>query len=117
MWIDRWENRLNAPDLLASACGAIGQAIGERVRGADSVILAGGGAMNGALAGAIEAAIGRPVRHTDEFGVPVQAREAVGMAILGALCMDGVRVTLPGVTGRSDAPLLDGCWANARIAT
>ena len=48
---------------------------------------------------------------TAEIGVPGPAREAASMALLGALCADGVAITLPAVTGcRSPSPLA-GQWS------
>jgi len=74
----------------------------DRIAGAggvDEVLIAGGGVLNEYLRGRIEA--GRvPVLVTDDVGVPTGAREAVCMAVLGALSVDGVSVTLPAVTGR-----------------
>jgi len=45
--------------------------------------------------------------------VDVSYREAVEMAVLGALCSDGVPITLPSTTGvkKGKAPVA-GCWAS-----
>ncbi|MEM7627339.1 MAG: anhydro-N-acetylmuramic acid kinase [Planctomycetota bacterium] len=47
---------------------------------------------------------------SDRFGIPAEAREAMGFAVLGALSADGVPVTLPAVTG-SETPGVAGSWA------
>jgi 1,6-anhydro-N-acetylmuramate kinase len=40
------------------------------------------------------------VETSDEHaGIPVEMREAAAMAVLGALAEDGLRYTLPSVTG------------------
>jgi hypothetical protein len=42
--------------------------------------------------------------------MPIEAREAACFAVLGALCADGVPITLPHVTGcRTPAPV-SGSW-------
>ncbi|MEZ6211965.1 MAG: hypothetical protein R3B46_12055 [Phycisphaerales bacterium] len=52
----------------------------------------------------------RRTRALDVLGVPGAYREAAAMGVLGALCADGVAITLPGVTGvRGDAPVA-GAW-------
>jgi 1,6-anhydro-N-acetylmuramate kinase len=111
-WIDKWAGSLRAPDVLASAAEAVGRVIADAAAGADRVVCAGGGARNRALMGAIERACGKPVATTDELGVPITHREAVAMAVLGALCQDGIAITLPAITGvRSPAPLA-GLWTS-----
>lgn len=97
-WLDRWRTRLGAIDLCASACAAVGGAIRDALdrHGAARVLVAGGGAMNRALL----AHLGPRVEPTDEHGLPGAYREAAEMAVLGALCADGVPITLPAVTGR-----------------
>ena len=77
------------------------------------VVLAGGGVRNLAVVRAIregvEAGDGRVV-VSDEVGLPHEAREAAGMAVLGALAEDGVPITLESVTG-GDRPGRAGRWA------
>ena len=83
----------------------------------DSVV-AGGGAGNLALVEAIQSTkqgqrAAPATVLSDEFGVPVEAREALAMAVLGAMCADGVPITLPQVTGcRTPAPVA-GTWCGA----
>ena len=95
-------------DLLASAVDAIGACISASTQNAERVYLAGGGVHNRALASAITHA-----GTTAELGVPIQAREGMAMAILGALSQDGVSITLPQITGREKTSSLVG-WVQAR---
>jgi anhydro-N-acetylmuramic acid kinase len=74
------------------------------------VVLAGGGARNPVLAGRLrEHLAGQAVVLSDELGVPVEARESAGFAVLGALSRDGVPISLPQITGASD-PGVAGHW-------
>ncbi len=49
------------------------------------------------------------VTLSDDLGIPCEAREAMGFAVLGALSQDGVPITLPRVTGATN-PGVAGCW-------
>jgi len=95
---------------LASAVSAIAAHTGEACASVDRVLLAGGGLGNRALAAAIARACAAPVEPSDAHGVPARLREAMAMAVLGALCQDAVPITLPQVTGVARAPLA-GVWA------
>ncbi len=110
--IDQHRAGTSAAVLLASACSAIGnvieRSIATRSPTAAQWIVAGGSAANRALV----AAIGHGATLSDQVGIPIQAREAVEMAVLGALAQDGVSITLAAVTGaRSAAPT--GLWTGA----
>ena len=97
---------LTTEDLLASATKAIGACIYGSMS-AQRILLAGGGVHNKALVDAT------PNNGTTELlGVPTQSREAMAMAILGALAQDGVSITLPQVTGRREATEVVG-WTQA----
>ena len=112
-WVIRHRDRLTGDDLAATAVAAIGGCIADVIRDhdADDVVLAGGGARNHALVNAIGHAT--PVVVSDQLGVPVEAREALAMAVLGAISADGVPITLPQVTGcRTPAPVA-GAWCAA----
>lgn len=116
-WIDRaLASELSGPDVCATACGAIGAVIGRAVAaavggaaggagsgaGLGAVLLFGGGARNAAVAGAIGRVVGEAggrVRAGESTGVGAGEREALAMAVLGALCQDRVAITLPQVTG------------------
>ncbi|MCA9280527.1 MAG: anhydro-N-acetylmuramic acid kinase [Phycisphaeraceae bacterium] len=109
-WVDAWRERCRADDMAASACAAVGEVIGRGAAGAEEVYLAGGGVRNAALVAAVERTAKARTRALDVLGVPGAYREAAAMAVLGALCADGVAITLPGVTGvRGDAPMA-GAW-------
>lgn len=111
-WIESHRERVRGSDLAATACAAIGRAIAESVRGAETILLAGGGAKNMALVKAIRlAAVPAAVRFADEAGISSTYREPVAIAVLGALCQDRVPITLPQVTGcGSVPPPISGCW-------
>ncbi len=111
-WIDETRKSLSGADLAATACEAIGVAIVERCRGAHAILLAGGGARNAALVSAIRRHAGctSAVLPTDHFGIPIAFREAIEFAVLGALCQDGVPITLPAVTGVPSPGPLSGAW-------
>ncbi|MBB6429725.1 anhydro-N-acetylmuramic acid kinase [Algisphaera agarilytica] len=82
----------------------------------DELILAGGGTRNPTLLKNIRDRATRwgdrqvAVGTSDEFGIPCEAREAMGFAVLGALSQDGVPITLPQVTG-AETPGVAGVWA------
>ena len=95
-------------DVLRTACAAIAATIVSG-RESDHLILAGGGALNRTLVSELRNRSAGKVSLSDDYGIPVTHREAVGMAILGALCQDGVPITLPQVTGITRTPVA-GAW-------
>jgi len=111
-WVSAHTGKLDADDLAASAADGVGRVIrrwlDEHAPGARA-LLAGGGVRNAALCRAIGIE-----EMTDTLGVPAGAREAAGMAVLGALAQDGVPITLAGVTGRRETTVLDGAWVRTR---
>lgn len=111
-WEESWRGRLGARDLLATAAAGVGEAIGSAVaeRSPDRVLLAGGGTRNAALVRAIEGSCGAPVYTTAEAGLDPRWREAVAVAVLAALCADGVPITLPRVTGVAPPAPVAGRW-------
>ena len=58
----------------------------------------------------LEEHIRTAIALTDDCGVPASHREPAAMAILGALCQDGVSITLPQVTGVREPAPLAGAW-------
>lgn len=102
-------SRLSDADALASACAAVARSIAASVGDTPEVIVAGGGAKNQRLIDELSRSCSGSVLLSDSLGVPVQAREAVCMAVLGALAQDGVPIHLPRVTGASGT-LTSGCW-------
>ncbi|TVQ52930.1 MAG: hypothetical protein EA377_09140 [Phycisphaerales bacterium] len=114
-WLDSIEDDVAGCDLAASAAHAIGKTIAEAIRDrTDEIVLAGGGTRHRPLVQAIRDHASMHVTSTETFGIPVSAREAVAMAVLGALCADGMPITLPQVTGcRTPAPVA-GVWLHPR---
>ncbi|HED54961.1 MAG TPA: hypothetical protein ENJ00_12290 [Phycisphaerales bacterium] len=104
---------LSAPDALATIVRAIAERIAEATTGVDAVLLAGGSVANLTLVRAIGDACDVPVLDTSSAGMLPQAREAVAMAVLGALCQDGVAVCLPRVTGATKR-VVAGSWVFPR---
>jgi len=104
-------------DILASAIFEICTSIGYLVLGIEcgaDIVLAGGGVRNLALCRALQKefdVLGEDVTLSDDLGIPCEAREAMGFAVLGALSQDGVPISLPQVTGATD-PGVAGVWAN-----
>ena len=109
-WPEQLREVCSGVDLLASACDVIGSLIGHTISKTDRVVLAGGGAFNRTLVDVIRANCKAAASLSDDFGVPVQYREAVCMAVLTALARDGVSVTLPQVTGRDPNARCFPCW-------
>lgn len=110
-WVKIHRTRRNGADLARTACHAIARTVARHIGDADRVLVAGGGVHNAALMHELRDAIPHPIETTDEHGVPSQYREAIGMAILGALSQDRVPITLPQVTGCSE-PIVAGAWIN-----
>ncbi len=107
-WIGRHRGRVSGATLAATACEAIGQVIAREVVGG-RLILAGGGVKNAALVAAISSCCSCRMVTTQKLGVPVEYREAMAMAVLGALSQDRVPITLKRVTG-VDEPPVAGSW-------
>lgn len=106
---------VSPPDLARTACEAVGGVIGRVIQRAPTprpqeIYLAGGGAFNPVLSAALARAAGTPCLPLDALGVPVQAREAMCFAVLGALCQDRVPITLPAVTGVPSPAPVSGAW-------
>ncbi|MCE9592388.1 MAG: anhydro-N-acetylmuramic acid kinase [Planctomycetes bacterium] len=98
--------------VLASAVESVAQRLAVYLRdvpGPYEVVLAGGGVRNKTLVNRIRAHVSGDVVVSDEIGVPCEAREAMGFAVLGALSQDGVPITLERVTG-SKTPGRAGAW-------
>ena len=111
-WVTSHAGQLPAGTLLATVANAIGSFIGVAAAArARRVVLAGGGARNRAVTGAISRAAGsaRALPSTD-LGLPIEARESAEMAVLGLLAWDGQPITLPAVTRRGEGRARDGLW-------
>lgn len=101
-------------DALHTLCQAIAETISMAVvhyagHMGCQPILAGGGVRNAALVAALRSRMSRAV-VSDDLGIPASHREAVCMAILGALAQDRVPITLPWVTGAASVPARAGVW-------
>lgn len=68
----------------------------------DEIILSGGGCRNDYLVESIRELFGSvPVRTSDEFGIPADAKEAIGFAVLANETICGNPSNIPAVTGAS----------------
>jgi anhydro-N-acetylmuramic acid kinase len=73
----------------------------------DEMILCGGGAHNATLVRMLQQRLtGVRIRSTDEFGISVDAKEAVSFAILAYATIQGVANNIPGATGASEPVVL-----------
>jgi 1,6-anhydro-N-acetylmuramate kinase len=107
-WVER-QRGLGPADLAASACAAVATVITEAARGAQRLILAGGGTRNRRLVLELTARADCPVVLSDDLGVPSAYREAMAWAVLGAICQDRLHVALPQVTG-AERTAIAGVW-------
>lgn len=108
-------NMMRGEDVLASVVDSIAWVIAALVDDyhRDQIVLAGGGCRNESLVASITAKANQFGTNTilsDDLGIPCEAREAMGFAVLGALSQDGVPISLPQVTGATD-PGVAGVWA------
>jgi len=105
-WIATCKATLRPQDIAASAVAAICLVIAEHVKASDTIIVAGGGCKNLALQQGLMALVvfemDKVLMDTGCFRLPVEYREAACFAVLGALCEDGVPITLPHVTNGTD---------------
>lgn len=98
------------PVIVRSACAAVATVALDRVGAVDRLILSGGGVLNKALLGEFQKRSKAPVNRSDDLGVPAPYREAMAMAILGALCEERIPITLPQVTKLAGAASVAGSW-------
>lgn len=117
-WLDRLVESVgdvaSPEDVLRTAARLIAVQLGGEFREVgipqERMVLAGGGAKNQTLIEIIEKRGYRDVCLSDDLGIPCEAREAMGFAVLGALSQDGVPISLPQVTGATN-PGVAGVWA------
>lgn len=109
-WVNDHIAALKPNDLAATAVDGLARAIAASIPAACEPIIAGGGAKNLALTHRLAAHLKREVLTTADLGIPIHAREAVCMAVLGALAQDRVPITLPRVTGRRESAPISGAW-------
>jgi len=110
-WFNKYHNDYAANDILRTACAAIANTVWHSVKVSDPkrIIVSGGAVHNRALMKELESVSDVPIELSDYFGIPATYREAVAMALLGALCQDRIPITLPQITGSNAAPV-SGCW-------
>lgn len=109
--------RLAPEDILASAVEAVAIMVAraQRKLRVGQVILAGGGARHPLLVSRIRRGCeGAEVTLSDDWGVPLQARQAMALTVLGVLCESGQRVLLPRVTGARAAGQA-GTWSGRKL--
>ena len=101
-------------DQLATLAEAIARSVATAMPDSppDRICLAGGGARNNALRKALDRHLSGSIEEMENALVPIDAREAAGMAVLGCLAMDGSPITFPGITGRAGSAAFDGVWIN-----
>lgn len=85
MWVEQYKGEMRGEDIAATAVAAVGQCIAAAIQkyDVDEILVAGGGARNAALMAQIGKAASKPVWMTEVAGVPVEAREAMCIAVLG----------------------------------
>lgn len=96
--------RLGVENALATACLCCARCVADAVRrlvpgACDEIIAAGGGMHNRTLLRMLQQETGLPIRTTADFGIPIEAREAMAFALLGAATLDGEPSNLTSVTG------------------
>lgn len=104
-----WFDACSPADLARTACEAVAATIATTLPRTDRILLAGGGARNPVLTQAIQRRCSMPCEPTDCYRVPIEARESVEMAVLGALCEDRIAITLPQITGARTTRVA-GAW-------
>jgi anhydro-N-acetylmuramic acid kinase len=108
-WVERWRERIGL-DLARCAVEGLSKTVVRACAGGGPLLLAGGGVHNTALVSRVRELHVEGVWTTDGAGIPAAYREAACMAVLGALCQDGVPITLPRVTGVGAPAPVAGCW-------
>jgi len=103
---------LMSEDMVATATAFTAATIAQAYRRflpqlPDEMILCGGGAHNATLVRMLQQRLeGVRIRSTDEFGISVDAKEAVSFAILAYATIQGVANNIPGATGASEPVVL-----------
>jgi anhydro-N-acetylmuramic acid kinase len=107
------KRRLSSEDMLATATAFTASTIATAYRRflprmPDEAILCGGGSHNATLVRMLQERLeGVRIRSTDDFGISVDAKEAVSFAILAYATIHGVPNNVPSVTG-ADEPVVLG---------
>ncbi|MFW6162188.1 MAG: anhydro-N-acetylmuramic acid kinase [Planctomycetota bacterium] len=101
-------------DVMATAAAFTAESIADAIRRfltplgpVDELIASGGGCHHPVVMGRLAEALAPvPVRRTDEFGIPADAKEAVAFAVLAHETMAGRPGNLPSATGAARAAVL-----------
>lgn len=107
------KQRLSPEDMIATATAFTASTIAAAYRRflpnlPDEMILCGGGSHNATLVRMLQSQLPDVrIRTTDEFGISVDAKEAVSFAILAYATIQGLPNNLPSVTG-ADEPVILG---------
>jgi anhydro-N-acetylmuramic acid kinase len=104
------DDRLALCDRLATAClisaWSIQRALFSMPKLPDELVVSGGGAANRAIMSYLRFEFPVLIIPTSEIGIPSEAREAVGFALLGAATLDGLPSNVPSATGARRAVVL-----------
>ncbi len=111
-WVHTWAARLTPSDLAATATRSLATFITRTISEypIDEIILAGGGALHKKLVLDLSSSTNSRITTTKTHGIPVLGREALAMAILGALSADRIPITLPQITGCPSPAPISGTW-------
>lgn len=97
------ELELNDEDLLATVTAFTAESLrynlDEFLGSVEEIIIAGGGAKNDTLLRELEERTNSPIRTTADFGIPPEAKEAIGFAIMAYETYHGRPSNVPGATG------------------
>ena len=113
-WVDQVVERARAlgvlapggepNDLLATAADFVARCVSDALErhaplNLKWLVACGGGAHHAPVLDALASSSPAPLARGDDFGVPVDAREALAFAVLAARCILGEPVTSPSATG------------------
>ncbi len=104
-------------DILATACEWIAASIATNIsrfykphREIDRIVVSGGGAYNLCLMEKLASHMSNAdILTSAEYGVPIDAKEAIGFAVLARAFGLSIPTNLPGVTGASKSVILGKC--------
>ena len=115
-FLDRLEGLPAVEDRLATLTRALAIRITKAVTPGEDVVLFGGGTFNQALVDDIAKGRTPAPTCTGMNGVPVSAREALAMAVLGACAQDGIMITSSGESAdHRNVAHLTGKWLQSAL--
>jgi len=101
---------LSKSDLLATVTSFTAESVSYNCKtyleGIDTVIASGGGTRNETLMDELSSRMEAPITTTEEFGLPPEAKEAAGFAILAYETSLGKPSNVPGATGAGRSVIL-----------